>query len=83
MSYGRPKFTIAEQNAIMNTSIVPKTKQLLTAYSKARILDLGSISSTNLPAVMNRDMRLTGRLRGQTDNAVAPVGFELNNPWRV
>ncbi|TVY85492.1 hypothetical protein LSUE1_G000213 [Lachnellula suecica] len=33
--------------------------------------------------VMDRDRRLTGFLRGQTDNAAAPAGFELNNPWRV
>ncbi|SLM35960.1 NADH dehydrogenase [ubiquinone] (complex I), alpha subcomplex subunit 1 [Lasallia pustulata] len=34
-------------------------------------------------AVMDRDRRLTGYLRGQTDNVVAPPGFELNNPWRM
>ena len=34
-------------------------------------------------AVMDRDRRLTGYLRGQTDNVTAPPGFELNNPWRV
>ena len=34
-------------------------------------------------AVMDRDRRLTGYLRGQTDNVKAPPGFELNNPWRV
>lgn len=32
---------------------------------------------------MDRDRRLTGSLRGQTDNVEAPLGFELNNPWRV
>lgn len=32
---------------------------------------------------MDRDRRLTGYLRGQTDNPDAPPGFELNNPWRV
>ena len=34
-------------------------------------------------AVMDRDRRLTGSLRGQTDNPRAPAGFELSNPWRV
>lgn len=34
-------------------------------------------------AVMERDRRLTGWLRGQTDNPEAPEGFELNNPWKV
>ncbi len=33
--------------------------------------------------VMDRDRRLTGFLRGQTDNPQAPPGFEVNNPWRV
>lgn len=32
---------------------------------------------------MDRDRRLTGFLRGQTDRPTAPAGFELNNPWRV
>jgi hypothetical protein len=32
---------------------------------------------------MERDRRLTGFMRGQTDKPVAPEGFELNNPWRV
>jgi hypothetical protein len=31
---------------------------------------------------MERDHRLTGFMRGQTDKAEAPAGFELNNPWR-
>lgn len=33
--------------------------------------------------VMERDRRLTGTLRGQTDKPEAPAGFELNNPWKV
>ncbi|KAL8417517.1 hypothetical protein RB594_001255 [Gaeumannomyces avenae] len=33
--------------------------------------------------MMDRDRRLTGLLRGQSDNPIAPPGFELNNPWRV
>ncbi|QSZ30787.1 hypothetical protein DSL72_000345 [Monilinia vaccinii-corymbosi] len=33
--------------------------------------------------LMDRDRRLTGFLRGQTDNPCAPPGFELNNPWRL
>lgn len=32
---------------------------------------------------MDRDRRLTGFLRGQTDKVEPPLGFELNNPWRV
>lgn len=33
--------------------------------------------------VMDRDRRLTGWLRGQTDKVEAPMGFEVNNPWKV
>ncbi|KAI0483861.1 hypothetical protein F4859DRAFT_474363 [Xylaria cf. heliscus] len=33
--------------------------------------------------VMDRDRRLTGLLRGQSDEPIAPAGFELNNPWRA
>ena len=34
-------------------------------------------------AVMDRDYRLTGKFREQTDSVKAPVGFDVNNPWRV
>jgi len=33
--------------------------------------------------MMERDLRITGRLRGQSSNAVAPKGFEVSNPWKV
>lgn len=33
--------------------------------------------------VMERDRRLTGMLRGQTDSPIAPDGFELSNAWKV
>lgn len=33
--------------------------------------------------MMDRDRRLTGMLRGQTDKVEAPEGFELNNAWRL
>lgn len=33
--------------------------------------------------VMDRDRRLTGYLRGQSDRPRAPDGFELNNAWKV
>lgn len=32
---------------------------------------------------MDRDRRLTGYLRGQTDSVEAPEGFNLSNAWRV
>ncbi|KAH8772202.1 hypothetical protein BGZ57DRAFT_942553 [Hyaloscypha finlandica] len=40
-------------------------------------------NNTDSRIVMDRDRRLTGFLRGQTDNPSAPAGFELNNPWRL
>lgn len=33
--------------------------------------------------MMERDLRLTGSLRGQSTNPEAPKGFEINNPWKV
>ncbi|EON65803.1 hypothetical protein W97_05042 [Coniosporium apollinis CBS 100218] len=42
-----------------------------------------STDTTLTNTVMDRDRRLTGFLRGQTDRVDAPPGFELNNPWRV
>ncbi|KAF4504643.1 hypothetical protein G6O67_008070 [Ophiocordyceps sinensis] len=33
--------------------------------------------------MMTRDRRLTGTMRGQTDRPQAPLGFELNNPWKL
>ena len=42
-----------------------------------------SMPRTYKTPVMERDRRLTGFMRGQTDQPVAPPGFELNNPWRV
>jgi len=33
--------------------------------------------------MMNRDRRITGFLRGQSDNVTPPAGFELNNPWQL
>lgn len=32
---------------------------------------------------MDRDRRLTGYLRGQSDRPIAPAGFEFSNGWRV
>jgi hypothetical protein len=39
------------------------------SWSKKRITD-------RMDVVMERDHRLTGRIRGQSDNPVAPAGFE-------
>ncbi|CAH0052910.1 unnamed protein product [Clonostachys solani] len=33
--------------------------------------------------MQQRDRRLTGSITGQVAQAVAPPGFELNNPWKL
>ncbi|KAL7970368.1 hypothetical protein HDV63DRAFT_38647 [Trichoderma sp. SZMC 28014] len=33
--------------------------------------------------MMDRDRRLTGTLRGQSDNPQAPLGFEFTNGWKL
>jgi hypothetical protein len=43
----------------------------------------GNHTADILRAVMDRDRRLTGYLRGQVDQPTAPAGFELSNGWRV
>lgn len=42
-----------------------------------------SMRADDWQTVMDRDRRLTGFLRGQSDSVKAPAGFELSNPWRV
>ncbi|KAH6633337.1 hypothetical protein C7974DRAFT_412340 [Boeremia exigua] len=61
-----------------------KTRRGIDAWDR---YDLPMMTScwrlhTDDTAVMERDRRLTGFARGQTDKAEAPAGFELNNPWR-
>lgn len=33
--------------------------------------------------MVERDMRITGKFREQSDTVEAPVGFEVSNPWKV
>lgn len=32
---------------------------------------------------MQRDQRITGAFRAQSDQVKAPAGFEVTNPWHV
>ncbi|PVU89989.1 hypothetical protein BB561_005083 [Smittium simulii] len=47
----------------------------------------GKTPRTNLDdwerALMDRDLRLTGTARGQTDNPVAPEAFKTNSFYRI
>ncbi|CAO2655878.1 Nn.00g046810.m01.CDS01 [Neocucurbitaria sp. VM-36] len=52
------------------------------AWDRYNSSAMTSYPYTHETAVMERDRRLTGFARGQTDKAAAPAGFELNNPWR-
>lgn len=45
--------------------------------------EMDEMANAKRDIVMDRDRRLTGWLRGQTDKVEAPVGFEVNNPWKV
>jgi hypothetical protein len=56
----------------------------LTLCSKVRRDHTDDLTSLLMqPEVMDRDRRLTGYKRGQSDKAEAPEGFELSNSWRV
>ncbi|KAK4927949.1 hypothetical protein LTR66_016258 [Elasticomyces elasticus] len=33
--------------------------------------------------MIERDMRITGKMRGQSDVVEAPLGFEVSNQWKV
>lgn len=33
--------------------------------------------------VMERDLRITGTMRGQSSNHLAPPGFDVSKPWKV
>ncbi|EPS31731.1 hypothetical protein N7539_004607 [Penicillium diatomitis] len=33
--------------------------------------------------MMERDLRITGSLRGQSSNHQAPPGFDVSKPWKV
>jgi hypothetical protein len=52
-------------------------------YVMKDLMNRGRMADLGIQIVMDRDRRLTGFLRGQTDNVNAPAGFELNAPWRV
>ncbi|KAJ5605636.1 hypothetical protein N7510_008417, partial [Penicillium lagena] len=39
--------------------------------------------ATTRLTVMERDLRITGSLRGQSSNHQAPKGFEVSHPWKV
>ncbi|KAF3034577.1 hypothetical protein E8E12_001285 [Didymella heteroderae] len=53
---------------------------IMTGFFAFSAVSVGKLKE--MQNVMERDRRLTGFMRGQTDKAEAPAGFELNNPWR-
>lgn len=57
------------------TTDSPMQQSIFEAPSQATLTDQDS--------VIDRDMRLTGKFRAQTDHPEAPLGFEVNNPWKV
>ncbi|KAJ4295224.1 hypothetical protein N0V90_007235 [Kalmusia sp. IMI 367209] len=59
---------------------VGKLKEMQNGGKKGR---RGMDAWDRLQQMLERDRRLTGFMRGQTDKPEAPPGFELNNPWRT
>ncbi|TLS28841.1 hypothetical protein PpBr36_00303 [Pyricularia pennisetigena] len=57
--------------------------RMITQQQSYSFSTWGRVSLIRCATVMDRDRRLTGFLRGQSDNPIAPPGFELNNPWRT
>lgn len=55
----------------------------LSACESMRMLEKYRMLTHVVQQMMDRDRRITGFLRGQSDSPIAPAGFELNNPWRV
>ena len=45
--------------------------------------DSSGFEANSEEKVMDRDLRITGSLRGQSGNTEAPKGFEVSNPWKV
>ena len=70
----RPRWSVDQWDRQSETA--PQTEALSCWLISQRFTD-------DSYTVMDRDRRLTGRLRGQSDEVEAPLGFELNNPWRV
>ncbi|KAG9187457.1 hypothetical protein G6011_05328 [Alternaria panax] len=61
-----------------------KTRRGIDAWDRVSFQTSRRIGKmlTCVQQMMERDRRLTGFMRGQTDKPIAPEGFELNNPWR-
>jgi hypothetical protein len=61
----------------------------MCAVANFRRSKVGQSDDPNIPpilttnTVMERDRRLTGSLRGQSDSPTAPPGFELSSEWKV
>lgn len=52
-------------------------------FTKQLVFTGIQIDANTFFQVMDRDRRLTGTLRGQTDKPEAPPGFEFSHGWKV
>lgn len=43
----------------------------------------GNLTTHYQSTVMERDLRITGSMRGQSSNHQAPPGFDVGKPWKV
>lgn len=78
----RPRHSVDQwdRQSTFSPSHVIRTNFVLVQRKRKRE-ESGKLTAPG--AVMDRDRRLTGFLRGQTDQVAAPAGFELSNGWRV
>lgn len=66
---------------LLSIKSVPVADGLTAKYEWRRVYSTLVVADEGL--VMDRDRRLTGFLRGQTNEVDAPPGFELSSAWRV
>lgn len=67
-------------------TIVRNTANAWTAkyVSTLKILEIRTgMDDADGFTVQDRDRRLTGQLRGQSDNPIAPPSFAINSEWKV
>lgn len=85
-----PRYSLDNWDRVRSLTLLTVCCRRLTSSLAAKY-DVPRNSTTNYPesllirirTVMERDRRLTGHLRGQTDNPIAPNGFEFSNGWKV
>lgn len=84
----RPRYSLDQWDKVCCSTSPVQTPFTNDSRSKVRLTCAMCTNEniqklTDIAQVMERDRRLTGTLRGQTDGPEAPTGFELSNAWKV